>query len=256
MQSRLHLATKEIRLALDNYKFNEGANILYRFVWNEFCDIGIELSKADKDSIVELGAIMKETLKLISPFMPFISEYNYHRLSGSSLENGDSVCVMAYPANEKQDKKIEKTFNTIIEAIKSIRRLKVLANMESQKIDTVFLQFKDKIDESLVKQFVPKMVKVLNVNFTDKKLDNAIVDIGESVVSYLQTKDIDLTPLVNKLNKQKEKTQKEVDKLSNLLNNENFVKNATKEVVEKNNLLLKEATEKMQNIINQLSDIS
>ncbi len=255
MQSRLNLATKEIRVALDDYRFNESANILYRFVWNEFCDIGIELSKSDKASIVELGAIMKETLKLISPFMPFISEYNFHRLSGTSLEDGDSISVMAYPDNERQDEEIENTFSTIMEAIKSIRRLKILANMESQKIDNVFLQFKDKVDEKLVMQFAPKMAKVLNITFVNEKLENAIVDIGENVVSYLQTKDIDLTPLLNKLNKQKEKTDKEIDKLSNLLNNENFVKNATEEVVEKNNTLLKEAKEKMSNIENQLKDI-
>lgn len=255
MQSRLHLATKEIRNALDEYRFNESANILYRFVWNEFCDIGIELSKADKDSIPELGAIMKETLKLISPFMPFISEYNYHRLSGSTLQNDTSICVMAYPDSQEQDEEIEKTFNTINEAIKSIRRLKILANLESQKIDTVFLQFDKEIDKSLIEQFVPKMAKVVNIEFVQAKPDNAIVDIGENVISYLQTKDIDLAPLISKLNKQKEKIEKEINKLSNLLNNENFVKNATKEVVDKNNTLLKEATEKMSNITNRLNEI-
>ncbi|MFX4243393.1 class I tRNA ligase family protein, partial [Aliarcobacter butzleri] len=67
MQSRLSHAVDEVRNSLESYKFNEGASTLYRFVWTEFCDWGIEYSKADKDSIIELGAIFKETLKMVSP---------------------------------------------------------------------------------------------------------------------------------------------------------------------------------------------
>ena len=72
MQSRLAKAVEEVRETLESYKFNEAASTLYRFVWNEFCDWGIEYSKASKASIAELGAIFKETLKMVSPFMPFI----------------------------------------------------------------------------------------------------------------------------------------------------------------------------------------
>ena len=85
MQSKLSSAVEEIRGTLDSYKFNEAASVIYKFVWNEFCDWGIEYSKASKDSIVELGAIFKETLKMVSPFMPFISDYLYHKLSGTTL---------------------------------------------------------------------------------------------------------------------------------------------------------------------------
>ncbi len=89
-------AVDEIRDTLETYKFNEAASSLYRFVWNEFCDWGIEYSKASKESIIELGSIFKETLKMISPFMPFISDFLYHKLSGTSLENSDSVMIMNF----------------------------------------------------------------------------------------------------------------------------------------------------------------
>ncbi|WP_300955782.1 valine--tRNA ligase, partial [Helicobacter rodentium] len=55
----------EVRECLESYRFNDGANTLYRFLWGEFCDWGIELSKVDKDSIIELGAIFKEAMKLL-----------------------------------------------------------------------------------------------------------------------------------------------------------------------------------------------
>ena len=56
MQSKLSHAVDELRNSLDSYKFNEAASTLYRFVWMEFCDWGIEYSKASKESIVELGS--------------------------------------------------------------------------------------------------------------------------------------------------------------------------------------------------------
>ena len=62
MQSKLSHAVDEVRNSLDSYKFNEAASTLYRFVWMEFCDWGIEYSKASKESIVELGSLFKETL--------------------------------------------------------------------------------------------------------------------------------------------------------------------------------------------------
>ena len=122
MQSRLSDAIDEVRTTLDSYKFNEAASILYRFVWTEFCDWGIEYSKASKDSIVELGAIFKETLKMVSPFMPFISDYLYHKLSGTSLEEGESLMIMNFPKDVKKDEKIEEMFSIIEEAITAIRR--------------------------------------------------------------------------------------------------------------------------------------
>jgi valyl-tRNA synthetase len=94
MQSKLSHAVDELRNSLDSYKFNEAASTLYRFVWMEFCDWGIEYSKASKESIVELGSLFKETLKMVSPFMPFISDYLYHKLSGTTLENGDSQKIL------------------------------------------------------------------------------------------------------------------------------------------------------------------
>ncbi|MFW2608652.1 class I tRNA ligase family protein, partial [Aliarcobacter butzleri] len=83
-----------------------------------------EYSKASKESIVELGSLFKETLKMVSPFMPFISDYLYHKLSGTTLENGDSLMIMNFPKDIKKDENIENMYSIIEEAIISIRRAK------------------------------------------------------------------------------------------------------------------------------------
>ncbi|MBA1437732.1 MAG: valine--tRNA ligase [Epsilonproteobacteria bacterium] len=256
MVSRLNVATKEVRAAMDEYKFNDAATVLYRFIWNEFCDWGIELSKADKSSIVELGAIFKEAMKLLHPFMPFITEHLYHQLSGTTLEQDDSIMIKKYPFKTKQRKE-EKTFNLIMDAIVSIRRAKVLVDMANQKIEQAYVKV-DRLDQEIQKMmqpFIEKLAKVQNITFCNTKIDNAVSDIADMCETFIPTDSIDLTPIINRLTKQGEKLDKEIAKLSAMLNNERFVANAPSDVLEKNRQALAEAQEKKTKVEEQLDSL-
>ena len=256
MMSRLNLATKEVRTYLDEYKFNDAALTMYRFLWNEFCDWGIELSKADKGAIVELGAIFKEAMKLLHPFMPFITEHLYHQLSGTSLEDGESIMIQKFPHKTKQRKE-EAKFEIIMDAIVSIRRAKVLVDMANQKIEKAFVKIdgiSDK-DKEMMTPFIAKLAKVENLEFTEEKIENAVSDIADKCETFIPTDSIDLTPIINKLTKQDEKLQKEIGKLSGMLNNERFVANAPADVLEKNRTALAEAEAKREKVLEQLASL-
>ena len=257
MASRLNQATLEVREALDAYKFNDAATIIYRFIWNEFCGWGIELSKADKASIVELGAIFKEAMKLLHPFMPFVTEYLYHELSGTSLQDGDeSIMIKAYPHKTKKRKE-EKTFDLIMDAIVSIRRAKVLVDLANQKIAKAYVKI-DGLKESqkeMMLPFILRLAKVDELEFTETKIDNAVSDISNLCETFIPTDSIDLTPIITKLTRQDEKLQKEIDKISKMLSNERFVSNAPADVLEKNRTLLTDATEKQTKVKEQLSSL-
>ncbi|SFV74940.1 Valyl-tRNA synthetase [hydrothermal vent metagenome] len=257
MMSRLNFATKEVRRYLDEYKFNDAALTLYKFLWNEFCDWGIELSKADKASIIELGAIFKEGMKLLHPFMPFITEHLYHQLSQTSLEDGaDSIMLMPYPFKTKQRKE-EAKFQIIMDAIVSIRRAKVLVDLANQKIEKAYVKI-DNIsleDQEMMIPFIQKLAKVTTVEFTTSKIENAVSDIADSCETFIPTDSIDLTSIINKLTKQDEKLQKEIDKLEKMLKNEKFVANAPKEVLEKNQTQLADAKTKQAKVREQLSSL-
>jgi len=256
MMSRLNLATKEVRGALDEYKFNDAATVMYRFLWNEFCDWGIELSKADKDSIVELGAIFKEAMKLLHPFMPFITEYLYHELSGTTLQESDSIMIKKYPFKIKQRKE-EKKFEIIMDAIVSIRRAKVLVDLANQKIEKAFVKI-DGIsdsDKNIMLPFISKLAKVESVEFTESKIENAVSDIADTCETFIPTDSIDLSSIISKLTKQDEKLQKEIDKLNGMLNNERFVANAPEDVLTKNRTLLEDAKSKQEKVKEQLGSL-
>jgi valyl-tRNA synthetase len=256
MMSRLNLATKEVRANLDEYKFNDAALVMYRFLWNEFCDWGIELSKADKGSIVELGAIFKEAMKLLHPFMPFITEYLYHELSGTSLESGESIMVMKYPSKTKQRKE-EAKFEIIMDAIISIRRAKVLVDLANQKIEKAYVKIDgiSEEDKTMMLPFISRLAKVEVLEFTSSKIDNAVSDIADTCETFIPTDSIDLSSIISKLEKQDEKLQKEIDKLAGMLNNEKFVANAPEDVLTKNREALADAESKRAKVLEQLSSL-
>jgi valyl-tRNA synthetase len=239
---------------MDDYRFNDAATVLYRFLWNEFCDWGIELSKADKGAIVELGAIFKEAMKLLHPFMPFITEYLYHELSGTTLEEADSIMIMKYPYKTKVRAKDEARFEIIMDAIISIRRAKVLVDLANQKIEKAYVKI-DGINEDekeMMRPFIARLAKVDVVEFTNEKIQDSVSDISEKCETFIPTQSIDLTPIISKLTKQDEKLQKEIDKLSSMLNNERFVANAPEDVLAKNRELLADASDKQSKVKEQL----
>ncbi len=257
MVSRLNQATKEIRSALDEYKFNDAATAIYRFLWNEFCDWGIELSKADKSAIIELGAIFKEALKLLHPFMPFVTEYLYHELSGTSLDTSDSIMIMPYPTKTRKREKEEAKFEIIMDAIVSIRRAKVLVDLANQKIEKAYVKI-DNIDEdakTMMIPFIARLAKVEVVEFTDCKIENSVSDIADTCETFIPTDSIDLSSIISKLSKQDEKLQKEIDKLAGMLNNERFCANAPEDVLAKNREALEDAQSKQVKVKEQLNSL-
>jgi len=253
MQSRYNSAVKETRAFLDEYRFNDASTVLYRFLWNEFCDWGIELSKVSKESVAELGAIFKESMKLLHPFMPFITEFLYHELSGTALESGDSIMIKAYPLSHDCDASIEKEFDAIMDAIVAVRRAKALVDLANQRIELVYI--KSDADQTLMAPFIARLAKVDDVRFTETKIDNAISDVSRYAEVFIPTDSIDLTPIIERLKKQSEKLDKEIGKLSGMLNNKKFVENAPEAVITQNRQSLSDAEAKQKKVAEQLHSL-
>jgi len=252
MLSRYNTAVKETRDFLDAYRFNDAASVLYRFLWNEFCDWGIELSKVSKESVSELGSIFKESMKLLHPFMPFITEYLYHELSGTTLEENGSIMIESFPEAGEIDEKIENEFIVIMDAIVAVRRAKALVDLNS-KIELAYI--KCDANEELVAPFIQRLAKVEKVKFTTTKIEDAVSDISDHAEVFIPTDSIDLTPIISRLTKQSEKLEKEIMKTEKMLGNEHFVANAPEDVLEKNRAGLADAQSKREKVLDQLSSL-
>lgn len=254
-KSRLNLATKEVRLALTSYRFNDGANILYRFLWGEFCDWFIELAKADKSSIYELGSVLKEALKLLHPYMPFITEDLWHTLNASSLETSLSIMVAPYPSEIIQDEEMENEFKIIQDAIISLRRAKMTLDIGNKPIAKAYIELNENKtikDNDLFVRFIAKLTKAQEVCIVKEKPEKSVSDVSEYCKSYLSLEGIDITPILKRLEGQREKLEKEISKLKGMLNNEKFIQNAPSEVLQSNRENLKECEEKLLKVQSEL----
>ena len=253
MLSRFKACVNSVRANLDSYRFNDAATDLYKFFWDEFCDWGIELSKAEKSAIPELGMIFKEAMKLLSPFMPFISEYLYHELSGTSLESANSVMVMKYPKISAQNEQIERLFERVIEAIVSIRRAKATIDLGNAKIAKAFVL--SQFDLSGAKGFIKTLAKCDEIEFVSEPVPNAVRDVSANLESFVALDGVDLKPIITRLNSQKTKLEKEIAKLENMLGNEKFIASAPANVIETNRNGLATAKEQFDKVCTELANL-
>ena len=252
INSRFNECVREVRENIDAYRFNDAANTLYKFLWDEFCDWGIELSKADKASVKELGSIFKEAMKLLNPFMPFLSEYLFQELSGTNLEDTKSLMVMSYPEIKERNLDVEKKFELVIEAIVAIRRAKATIDLGNSKIAKAFVKFNEKIDLDEVKEYIKLLAKCEEIGFVDEKIENSIRDVSENLEAFVPLEGLDMSGIIIRLKSQKTKLEKEIAKLSGMLNNQNFVANAPKEVIETNKEALQSAEAKFKKVCEEL----
>ncbi|MCI5785940.1 MAG: valine--tRNA ligase [Helicobacter trogontum] len=270
MKSRLNLAIAEVRNALEAYRFDLYASVLYRFLWNEFCDIGIECAKANKESVFELASILIESMKLLHPLMPFLSEYIFQRLLGRDIEAGlkenRSIMIESFPKDTARNITLEKGFEITLDSITTIRRMRANLGISSDALSKVFIELQ-KDDQELLQSlyigqdsvsfdrlfvsFVAKLAKVQEVVFVDSKPSQCIADIGEITKVYLAASNFDVAGILERLDKQEQKIQKEITKLEGMLNNKNFIANAPESVVLQNKQNLHDLQEKLTKVLDE-----
>ena len=255
MLSRFNECVREVRENIDAYRFNDAANAIYKFLWDEFCDWGIELSKADKGSVRELGTIFKEAMRLLSPFMPFISEFLFHELSGSNLQSASSIMIEAYPQANERDLQIEKTFELVIEAIVAIRRAKATIEQGNSKIAKAFIKLNGNENLTEATNYVLLLAKCEQIEFCDAKIENAARDVSENLEVFVPLEGVDMSAVIMRLRSQKTKLEKEIAKLSSMLNNGKFVASAPQAVVEANREGLASATQKLEKVDSELANL-
>jgi valyl-tRNA synthetase len=156
--------------------------------------------------------------------------------------------VMSYPKVQQIDEEIAAQFNLAIEAIVSVRRCKTLIEKGNQKIEKAAIKFNKEADTTLLKPFIEKLGKVEEIEFVTEKLSNCVTDVSDSLETMISTDDIDMSAIIGKLTKQKEKLEKEISKLNGMLNNEKFVANAPEQVITQNRQQLEEAQSKIDKV--------
>ena len=240
--SRCNKVIKDVTLNMEKYEFNNVASSLYSFIWDDFCDNYIELSKASLNSNVTktvLLEVLTNILKMLHPFMPYVTEEIYQMLP----INTESIMISDYPKyNEKEIFTLEEeTVSKVIEDLTAIRNLK--ANNNITKEANIVL-----IAKNEVLPLYKTGLKILD----EKIVNNPVKDLEEykyvsnfiDITYYEKGKEINKDDILKEI----ENLEKSISKRKSLLSNENYINKAPSNVVEMDKAKLKEEEEKLLNL--------
>ena len=259
--SKFQTASRQINEYMDKYELDSAAKVAYEFFRGNFCDWYVEIAKTrvygqeGSDKTVAqyvLKTVLDKGLRMLHPFMPFITEEIWQKLG---LDE-ETIMLSEFPIENKKyvDLAAEKEFDYLKEIVNAIRNIRGEANVSpAKKIEVIFKT----VDEN-AKNILQNNAKILDklANVEKYKFDAQIpklvgfrlVDITEIYVPLADL--IDLDKEIEKLEKSIEKVQKDLDKTLNKLSNENFVNRAKPEAVEKE----KRIKEELENKIAKLTE--
>jgi len=228
---------------LAEYKFNEAANAIYEFLWHEFCDWYIEIAKptiTGRNSQVILYKILEKSLRMLHPFMPFITEEIWQKLPKPQNASEDSI--MAQPWPHVQDRMIsgedEEKMRELIEVITSIRNMRAVWNIEARVDVDVIINTNYCEDEKLLSDnidLVKKLAKVssLKIGKHSKPKSSAVSVIRKMEIFLPLEGLIDFEKEKARLLKEHLRMEGEMKGLSSRLKDKNFTSKAPKEIVDK-----------------------
>jgi valyl-tRNA synthetase len=233
---------------LEKFELGEAGRTIYEFIWNEFCDWYIELSKAhlyDTEAVrarqtaqYVLGYVLEHTLRLLHPFMPFITEEIWQHIP----HEGESVMVSAWPANEtsKIDDAAEANMTTIMETIKSIRNMRAEVKAAPSKKSPVVLHFASETLQTVFASNQGYLTVLASAqpitleSLVASKPENAMTAVVNGVEIYLPLKGlIDVEKETARLNKELDMLDNEIKRVTGKLSNVGFIGKAPAELVEK-----------------------
>ena len=254
--SRLNKTARDLNTAIDNYEFHGAVQNLYHFFWDDFCDWYIELAKSDVTAEEENAArteartrlltVLEQALRLLHPFMPYITEELWQRLPGEKPLHPayagaePTVMLTAYPEGKSEliDEAAESEMQAIIELISRVRNIRSTMNIKpSERIPVIVGSPDEKLRRifSSARDQIARLVRASELSVTERleaprASARAVLTGGAELAVPLEGL-IDFEQERQRLQRELEKLQAETAKLEAQLNNPNFVSRAPAERV-------------------------
>ncbi|HXX58441.1 MAG TPA: class I tRNA ligase family protein, partial [Thermodesulfovibrionales bacterium] len=220
---------------------------VYQFIWHEFCDWYIEMSKEalygeteDKsESVACLLTVLENSLRMLHPFMPFVTEEIWQTLRDFVKDAGESIVVSPYPVDLSEDPAAEKEISQVIEAVTGIRNIRGEMNISPALEVTVRVKtFAESTTEVLMKNLalIRRLAKARDIEVgraleRPKGSATAVKDLFEIYVPLEGL--LNIAAEIDRLMKEKRKVEESLSLLDKKLRNDDFRKRAPKEIFEK-----------------------
>jgi valyl-tRNA synthetase len=237
---------REVTAAIEAYKFNEAASAVYRFVWNVYCDWYLELIKpvltgpdgaAKTETRGAAAWALDEILKLLHPFMPFISEELWSVTAEHGPPRHHVLALDAWPVHDGLDDEVaEAEIGWVIDLITAIRSVRVEMNIPAATMLPLLLA--NASPQTAIRarhwsEFIQRLARIAEISFADAPPQGAVQLVVRGDVAALPLKGvIDLDAERARLSKEMAKCDADIARVDAKLNNPNFVARAPEDVVE------------------------
>ena len=267
--SKVNTLAKDVTENLDKFELGIGLQKVYDFIWEEFCDWYIEMVKPrlwnDEDStkaaaLWTLKTVLINSLKLLHPYMPFITEEIFCNLQ----DEEESIMVSAWPEykaewNFEQD---EYAVETIKEAVRAIRNVRTSMNVAPSKKAKVYVVSEN---QKLLQIFEHSKVFFATLGYasevflqSDKQgiADDAVsVVIPEASIYIPFAELVDIAKEIERLQKEEERLTKELARVNGMLSNEKFVSKAPEAKINEEKAKLEKYTQMMEQVKARLAQL-
>lgn len=265
--SSLNSVIKEVTENIENYDLGLAAQKVYDFIWDVYCDWYIEIAKLRLNSGDEKQAdnarrvlvyVLSEALKLLHPFMPFITEEIYRALPGS----GESIMVSDWPVycEELHFAQDEEGFTNLVALIKAIRAVRAEMGVHPAKKTRLFIETKHADDfnkgEAYLSKFAFANEITIGAAFEGDAAGNVqvVTDAARAFIPMMEL--VDKEKELARLNKELAGCEKDIVALSGKLNNPGFVAKAPAAVVEGERVKLAKAEDKKKKVLESIEALS
>jgi len=268
IRHRLGVAAAQIREALASYRFNDAASAAYEYFWNDFCDWYVEATKlstrssdeAEKDrAVTVLLATLEDSLALLHPLLPFVTEEIYGKLPGAS----GRLMTKAYPeaTAASSDPRLEASFGSLKELVTAVRSLRSEFGIPPEKRLRVAVRFDDGFgDGEFLRRNAPLaglLAGAEAIEFIDAKAPGALALAARGFEVYVYAREaVDIAQLASRFAKEAEKERQFIARAGAKLGNAAFVGSAPAEVIEKERQKLSDSEARLAKLEKYVADLA
>jgi len=241
--TKLNETIKVVRKSMDKYEFNIAGSTLYEFIWSDFCDKYIELSKFYNDDTTKsvLIRVITDIVKMLHPFMPYVTEEIFSKLP---IREAESIMISKYPEYNKKEI-FTTNIDNVLEFITMFRNKKAeLGNIGEYRVIV-------NIEDETSKNIIVNMLKIGDKIVTEGNGTEVKLGDMEIVIVYDNTKNLEDEK--EKLLKEKENLESSIARREKLLSNEGYVNKAPRAIVDKERECLEKEKDLLNNILVKLN---
>ncbi len=251
--TRLNKTIKEVRKNMDKYEFQNVGTELYNFIWNDYCDGYIEFSKFNMDNDSTKSTLLytlTNILKLLHPFMPFVTEEIYNMLP---IKEAESIMISSYPVENK-----EFNFDDTIKLMDEVRNFITKARI-TKKENNIPKEFKYSLEcnnfeaEKIIKDMLKLNDITSDDNYSKVSIQSDTNVLKANLTYYYVVSEEKLNAQKEVLEKEKKTLESNIDRREKLLSNPGYVNNAPKNLVDEEKTKLENEKRELEIVINKLN---